>query len=279
MTIAGIHQTQRTLAWRQPAVVGAAAGSFTAIVTELPAVQGGTTAAPEKTAREKAADAVAAFDMNYNNVDHSQAEFDAYYAEGARQVSAAQGLPEGHYDFSAMSPRELRIVTGDLVRSGAIRFGDVAHLTIQLVNVDGTTPGDTSTDWYAVVNEQIANARARNETDSIPYLQSAADALQTFQTKSDRPAGAPSLRPPAPAQGSAKLDAALAAFRKEATMTPAERVRREVLKDMKLTEDALKAMPAEQRQSLEKTIAEEVARRMKARGIDGGSAKDRAAQG
>lgn len=79
--------------------------------------------------------------------------------------------------------------------------------------------------------------------------------------------------PPAPPQRSvkpeqrpvdtgAKLREALEAFRKESTLTPAERTRREVLKAMDLTEEAIEAMPPEKRAAIEEKIAEEVARRM-----------------
>lgn len=61
----------------------------------------------------------------------------------------------------------------------------------------------------------------------------------------------------------AKLKAALAAFRKEASLTPAERARRDVLEAMNLTEDAIKAMTPEQQEATERKIAVEVARRLR----------------
>ncbi|MDJ0275829.1 hypothetical protein QLH51_03280 [Sphingomonas sp. 2R-10] len=45
-------------------------------------------------------------------------------------------------------------------------------------------------------------------------------------------------------------------------MTPAERMRRDVLKSMNLTEEAIEALPAEERVETEERIAREVARRM-----------------
>ncbi len=65
-----------------------------------------------------------------------------------------------------------------------------------------------------------------------------------------------------PADAGTKLQEALAAFRKEATMTPAERARRDVLEKMDLTEDAIEAMSPEQRKATEDKIAAEVARRL-----------------
>lgn len=65
-----------------------------------------------------------------------------------------------------------------------------------------------------------------------------------------------------PSMPSDKLRDALTAFEKEARMTPAERARRDILEDMELTEDALKAMPAEKRNTIEDAIAKEVAKRL-----------------
>lgn len=61
-----------------------------------------------------------------------------------------------------------------------------------------------------------------------------------------------------------RLDAALAAFKKEMSLTPAERVRRDVLKSMALTEEAIETLPPEERAEVEQKVAMEVARRMKA---------------
>ncbi|WP_242194945.1 hypothetical protein [Sphingomonas hankookensis] len=60
-----------------------------------------------------------------------------------------------------------------------------------------------------------------------------------------------------------RLDAALAAFKKKMSMTPAERVRRDVLKSMNLTEEAVEALPPEERAEIEQKVAMEVARRVK----------------
>ncbi|WP_426289604.1 hypothetical protein [Sphingomonas sp. DC4900] len=269
MMIAAVTRADRTIAVPRTVASG---GDFEAVLTTQASAP-----ARGQDSRTSAAAAVAAFDLDYSNVEHSQADYEAYYAEGARNVSAAQGLPEGRYDFTAMTPRELRIATGHLVMSGAVKFGDIVHLAMQArpMGPSGeSVPIDRATDWFAVADDQIANARARHETGIIPYLQSATAALQRFQMKSDRPAGATTLASstPSSATGSAKLDAALEAFRKEGKMTPAERMRRQVMKEMKITEDDLKAMPPEQRDATEKKIGEEVALRLKKLGIDGGSA-------
>ncbi len=299
MMIAAVTRADRTIAVPRTVASG---GDFEAVLTTQASAP-----ARGQDNRTSAAAAVAAFDLDYSNVEHSQADYEAYYAEGARNVSAAQGLPEGKYDFTAMTPRELRIATGHLVMSGAVKFGDIVHLAMQArpMGPSGeSVPIDRATDWFAVADDQIANARARHETGIIPYLQSATAALQRFQMKSDWPAGATTLASstsssatgsamksdwPAgattlasstssSATGSAKLDAALEAFRKEGKMTPAERMRRQVMKEMKITEDDLKAMPPEQRDATEKKIGEEVALRLKKLGIDGGGTGTRSVE-
>ncbi|MHA6723493.1 hypothetical protein [Sphingomonas sp. RS2018] len=63
----------------------------------------------------------------------------------------------------------------------------------------------------------------------------------------------------------AKLNGARDAFRKETSLTPAQRARRDVLDAMDLTEEAIKAMPPEQQGDIEQTIATEVARRLRER--------------
>lgn len=72
-----------------------------------------------------------------------------------------------------------------------------------------------------------------------------------------------------------KLNEAIAAFKKELSLTPAERVRRDVLKSMDLTEEAIEALPPEKRVEVEQRVAMEVARRMKI--MDGRSASPVAA--
>jgi hypothetical protein len=78
-------------------------------------------------------------------------------------------------------------------------------------------------------------------------------------TKASAPRAVDASAPPMPSD---KLRDALTAFEKEARMTPAERARRDILEDMELTEDALKAMPAEKRNVIEDAIAKEVAKRL-----------------
>ena len=268
MMIAAVSKAERAIAI--PSIGGRQAGFEAAFAAQA-------TPAALDDARAGATAAVAAFDLDYGYGGHSRADLEAHYAEGARTVSAAQGLPEGRYDFSAMSPRELRIVTGHLVLSGAARFDAMAQLTAPIDTGDGGTTAGAPNDWLATLNDRITDANARVDGGAI-YLDSARFTLQGFQTKSDRPAGAGPSASSAPVAAGAKLDAALEAFRKEGKMTPAERMRRQVMKEMKITEDDLKAMPPEQRDATEKKIGEEVALRLKKLGIDGGGAGTRSVE-
>ncbi|MES2337241.1 MAG: hypothetical protein V4537_03995 [Pseudomonadota bacterium] len=72
--------------------------------------------------------------------------------------------------------------------------------------------------------------------------------------------------PAVPVDTEADLATALAAFRKEASLTPTQRARRDVIEAMGLSEDASKAMPPEQRETVEAKIAAEVARRLRVAG-------------
>lgn len=268
MMIAAVTRADRAIA--MPSMGRRQAGFEAALAAQA-------TPAAGDDARTSAAAAVAAFDLDYGAGGHSRADVEAHYAEGARTVSAAQGLPEGRYDFSAMSPRELRIVTGHLVLSGVARCDAMAQLTAPIDTGDGSTTAGAPTDWLATLNHRITDAKARVDGDAI-YLESAGFTLQRFHTKSDRAPGAGPLASSAPMTAGAKLDAALEAFRKEGKMTPAERMRRQVMKEMKITEDDLKAMPPEQRDATEKKIGEEVALRLKKLGIDGGGAGTRSVE-
>lgn len=65
---------------------------------------------------------------NVTNVGISKSEWAAYWAEGARRVSASQGLPEGKYDFTNITPNQLRVIQGDLILSRGVNAEDLAQL-------------------------------------------------------------------------------------------------------------------------------------------------------
>jgi hypothetical protein len=64
----------------------------------------------------------------------------------------------------------------------------------------------------------------------------------------------------------ARHQALLDEFSHYANMTPGERIRAQILDKMGLSEDALKGMPTEQREAIEKQIAEEIKKQLA--GID-----------
>lgn len=66
------------------------------------------------------------------------------------------------------------------------------------------------------------------------------------------------------AKPSPTLKDALDSFRKEARMTPRERIRRDVLKENRLTEEGLAAMAPKEHDAAEKKIKAEVDRRLAA---------------
>ncbi len=57
-------------------------------------------------------------------------------------------------------------------------------------------------------------------------------------------------------------DAVVSEFTELANQTPAERIRDQILQRLGLTEDDLKAMPPEQREAVEKQIADELKRQL-----------------
>lgn len=74
-----------------------------------------------------------------------------------------------------------------------------------------------------------------------------------------KPASATIATKPSPT-----LTDALDAFKKEAQMTPRERIRRDVLKESRLTEESLAAMEPKDRDAAEQKIKAEVDRRLAA---------------
>lgn len=63
------------------------------------------------------------FDFSYNNIDHSQADYQAHYAEGARRISAMHGLPEGQYDFTKISRDQAKVILSDMIMNRGVMIG------------------------------------------------------------------------------------------------------------------------------------------------------------
>lgn len=79
-------------------------------------------------AKAKSASESFDFDTNYGNVNHTQDEYKAYVAEGAKRVSEMQGLPPGQYDFSRMSAKQAMVVMSDAVVNRGVSLDDIGVL-------------------------------------------------------------------------------------------------------------------------------------------------------
>ncbi|WP_245306793.1 MULTISPECIES: hypothetical protein [unclassified Rhizobium] len=66
----------------------------------------------------------------------------------------------------------------------------------------------------------------------------------------------------APKPSKARHDAVISEFTDLVNQTPAERMRSQILERLGLTEDDLKAMPPEEREAIEKQIADELKRQL-----------------
>lgn len=119
------------------------------------------------------------FDLTYNNIDHTQAEFNAHFAEGARLVSASQGLPEGQYDFSRMSSKQLFIVANDMIVNKGASPDEVDGILSMIQVGDGgiNSASDKPTDFVtALTNQRDFHAgtgyaaTARNSQAALEYI-------------------------------------------------------------------------------------------------------------
>ncbi|MDP1028308.1 hypothetical protein Q5H91_13880 [Sphingomonas sp. KR1UV-12] len=185
-------------------------------------------------------------------------------------VSAAQGLPNGSYDFTRISPRQMLVVGRALVSGDAVSAPGIAGA---MTLAEQTQAADTPVNFFAYLNQQAgANEKAPGGMSTAFGQRASLAVLTRVQSGSGVPIAYDDNYPTAPRamtaeEANTKLKAAITAFRKEAALTPAQRIRRDVLKDMKLTEDDLKAMPEAEREVAEKKIGEEVARRLKLIGL------------
>ncbi|MBW6528544.1 hypothetical protein KZ813_17005 [Sphingomonas sp. RHCKR7] len=129
-----------------------------------------------------------------------------------------------------------------------------------------TSPGHTAA-WMAL---RFARDREASFGKLLPVAgesqQSIGRDLTGSATDRIQAGSMPKVPADAPVDTAAKLRAAVEAFKKEASMTPSQRARRDVLKAMKLTEKDLEAMSADERKATEKRIAEEVVFLLRRRG-------------
>ena len=223
-----------------------------------------------------AAQTIAAFDLTLSPSDPAAAPV---FAEGARQVSIAQGLPGGRHDFTRITPRQMRIVGGAMIADGTTTRAGLAGV----LDLAGRDPESaTPVNFFAYLHQQAGENEKTPGGMGTAFQQRASIAVMTrAQSAGGVPITYDDNYPTAPRsltveEVNTKLKAAIVAFTKEASMTPAQRIRRDALKDMKLTEDELKAMAPAEREVAEKKIGEEVARRLELLGPGKGAGKQAA---
>lgn len=122
------------------------------------------------------------FDFNYNNIDHTQEEFKAYYAEGARQISESQGLPEGQFDFSRLSAKQAQIISTDAVINRGASFENISGLNIFVSNNINFENSDRNTwlsetvgDAIALMEQQRSYYAGLGNTDNVAMFQRTLD--------------------------------------------------------------------------------------------------------
>lgn len=94
----------------------------------------------------------AEFDMKYNNIDHTQAEYNAHYAEGARQISASQGLPYGQYDFTKVSAKQLNIISNDMIVNQGKTPDDISGFMTPMINGTSAATGKMSEEPMNIIS-------------------------------------------------------------------------------------------------------------------------------
>lgn len=193
-----------------------------------------------------------------------------------------EGATGERTDFTHITPRALRRAVDDLVADGRAGAQSLAA-AVELVDANDD---DTPINMIAYLrHEAAANEKAPGGMDRA-FRQKAALAVLV---KAQRDAGVTVVYdqnfPTAPRELTAeevnlKLKQAIEAFRKEADLTPTQRLakklRADVMKDMRVTEESLKAMPPAERDAMEKKINDEVARKMALLGFAAAGGKDSA---
>lgn len=214
-------------------------------------------------------------------------------ASGAPRAASQAGVPSGEgraeaaeagsadrIDFTRISPRQLGRVVSALVESGRVGAQTLAGATDL---VQSRADVDTPLNMIAYLSHEAeANASAPGGLGMAFRQRAALTAMMGLQRDAGLPIVYDDRYPTAP-QGrptedsSAKLKAAVAAFRAEAALTPAQRLakklRADIMREMKVGESDLKAMAPDARAALERRIDEEVARRMATLGFGGGDGK------
>lgn len=192
-------------------------------------------------------------------------------ADFAAMLADAQGgaTSQGRLDFSHISPRAMRQAADDLVASGR---ASAPALTAAVDLADANDAPNTPINMIAYLRHEASRNEKAPGGMELAFRQKAAlAALIHVQREEGAAVVYDRDFPTAPRDLTAeeintKLKQAIDAFRREADLTPAQRLakklRAEVMKDMKVSEDELKAMPEADRALLEQKIGDEVARRL-----------------
>ncbi|MBB4152989.1 hypothetical protein GGQ80_000877 [Sphingomonas jinjuensis] len=204
------------------------------------------------------------------------AEFAAMMAE-AQESSPASGP----LDFCHISPRAMRRAATELVAAGRVHAPALAA-AVELTDASGAP--DTPINMIAYLRHEASRNEKAPGGMELAFRQKAALATLIHVQREEGEAVVYDRDfPTAPRdltaeEVNAKLKAAIEAFRQEASLTPTERfarkLRAEVMKDMKVSEDELKAMPEAERALLEKRIDDELARRLTLLGFAAADGKD-----
>lgn len=124
-----------------------------------------------------------------------------------------------------------------------------------------TASADSGTTVTGMRNAMAAAAQRVGATPLFAdvFASTVDDGSPARSRTATKPASATIATKPSPT-----LTDALDAFKKEAQMTPRERIRRDVLKESRLTEESLAAMEPKDRDAAEQKIKAEVDRRLAA---------------
>jgi len=103
----------------------------------------------------------------------------AFNARSADAAAAAQGFKT--YDFSNISPQDMKSAISRLLKNGRMSFDESTSLVGVIPSPSNTF--DQPMNFFTTIQEGIDGAVARNETASAQYLSEALQALIRLQGK------------------------------------------------------------------------------------------------
>lgn len=122
------------------------------------------------------------FDFSFNNIQHTQAEYNAYYAEGAKKISASQGLPYGQYDFTNISPNQLKIVMSDMIVNQGKAPDEVSGFNSIVINGTDDNGSSSNSPMNAIASMQNSRdfERSAGNSTMADFFQSTIDYVSTI---------------------------------------------------------------------------------------------------